>query len=271
MAWPEAHGTMLVQLWGEGLKAAHIADRLNKTFGTSYTKNAVVGKKHRMKLHNRQTRTPSSRVKGETQVNWNARRMINGDAVSLDQFITELTVNWQKTPTQIAERINNEWPLSSIGVYATHAHVFARLNDLGVAAVKARQTPKTSARGGDFHHAPAQFETAPRLVDVAALGASNELRMGTNERNSCKWPTSDDARNMTTCGRLITVGSYCATHGALAYQVAPSKRRTATIARPQEFADKPKSKVRGIEGNRKHHVFETCEELPHASEWLSHG
>jgi len=254
-------------LWASGLKAAAIAKELNREFGTAYTKNAVIGTKHRAGLDNRQSRTPKAVVKQDPKPNWRVSRFINGTRMTLDTFISVLSNDWNKTPTQIAERVNDEWGLSMIGVYATHLNIHARLVELGITPVKTQKHPKVSNMTGSFGHAPAQFETAPKHVDVTKLGATNEQRMGTNERNSCKWPTSDDARNMQTCGRLITVGSYCQTHGALAYQIRPSKRRTAVISKPQEFAEGPAK----VNGNRKHHIVDevAATELPHASEWLN--
>lgn len=271
MGWPGPHIARLTVLWDEGMKAPDIARVLNREFGTAYTKNAVVGQKHRAGLANRHSRTPKNVVSATPHPLWTAVRFINGAPVTLDQFVVTLTNDWNKTPSQIAERINEEWPISLIKTYANHLLVYHRLRTLNVEPVKTQKTPKTSNVTGAFGHAPAHYETAPKHPDITKRESSVD-RMGTNERNSCKWPTSNDARNMTMCGRFVTVGAYCETHGALAYQIKPSKRRTSLISKPQEFA----IGVAKANGNRKHHIVE-CDDapaiadLPHTSEWLSNG
>lgn len=281
--WPDEHQTMLRQLWDDGVKGQKIADAINRAFGTAYTKNAVIGQKHRLGMQTRQTRTPKHVVKTEPQVRWTHE---------LDMFITELSSRWNKTPSQIAERVNAEYAVSVTGVYVTHSHVFQRLRTLNVDVVKTQKTPKHSNVTGAFGHAPAHFETPPKPVDITQFAKSNVDRMGTNERNSCKWPITDDVRDLQLCGRFVTVGAYCATHGALAYTVKPGRKRTAMISKPQlDHVNKPKAI--DIHAHRKALVddckigtcsvnnclFPSCTEqvpsivaeLPHASEWLNNG
>lgn len=49
MSWTDERVTLLRQLWGEGKTAAEIAKRL----GGGLTRNAVIGKAHRLRLSNR--------------------------------------------------------------------------------------------------------------------------------------------------------------------------------------------------------------------------
>lgn len=49
MSWTEERVSLLKQLWGEGKSAAEIA----KALGGGLTRNAVIGKAHRLKLSNR--------------------------------------------------------------------------------------------------------------------------------------------------------------------------------------------------------------------------
>src|SRR4029077_11918772 len=55
MAWPDERVELLKKLWGEGLSASQIAGRLG-----SVTRNAVIGKVHRLGLSGRAT---TSRMK----------------------------------------------------------------------------------------------------------------------------------------------------------------------------------------------------------------
>ncbi len=57
--WPDEQVTLLKKLWGEGLSASKIADH----FGSTKSRNAVIGKVHRLKLEGRATtkRKPTAR------------------------------------------------------------------------------------------------------------------------------------------------------------------------------------------------------------------
>lgn len=53
--WPEEHDAQLRIEYRAGATFSEIASVLNRRFGTSYTKNAVVGRAHRMELPPRQS------------------------------------------------------------------------------------------------------------------------------------------------------------------------------------------------------------------------
>src|SRR5262245_31076222 len=58
--WTEARVELLRQLWTEGFSASQIANKFNRAF----TRSAVLGKVHRLKLEARQARQPAkSRLK----------------------------------------------------------------------------------------------------------------------------------------------------------------------------------------------------------------
>jgi len=57
--------------------------------------------------------------------------------------------------------------------------------------------------------------------------------------NQCKWPASDDVRDMRVCGKFASYGVYCEKHAMLAYRQMPERRRSATMTKPQEFDHKP--------------------------------
>ena len=64
MSWTEERVALLKQLWGEGKTAAEIANHL----GQGVTRNAVIGKAHRLKLSSR-----TSPVQQKTTANSNAK------------------------------------------------------------------------------------------------------------------------------------------------------------------------------------------------------
>ncbi len=67
MSWTDERVTLLKQLWGEGKTAAEIA----KVLGDGITRNAVIGKAHRLKLSSRLSpiqQNTSKKPKSEIQV-----------------------------------------------------------------------------------------------------------------------------------------------------------------------------------------------------------
>ena len=53
LLWNEASVELLLKLWKEGLPCTALARQLNKTLGTSFSRNAVIGKVHRMGIQDR--------------------------------------------------------------------------------------------------------------------------------------------------------------------------------------------------------------------------
>src|SRR5215475_13048400 len=50
MTWQNEATELLRQLWAQGMSASMIANELHKLFGMDVSRNAVIGKAHRMKL-----------------------------------------------------------------------------------------------------------------------------------------------------------------------------------------------------------------------------
>src|SRR3990167_6237577 len=46
--WPEEHTAVFKRLYAEGLSGSQIAHLMNRELGTDYTRNAIIGKAHRM-------------------------------------------------------------------------------------------------------------------------------------------------------------------------------------------------------------------------------
>lgn len=70
----------------------------------------------------------------------------------------------------------------------------------------------------------------PQIVEAAPATSKPLFECGDHE---CKWPTSTDVRSMEVCGAPSTFGAYCDKHGALAYTLAPTRKRHATMKAPQ--------------------------------------
>jgi GcrA cell cycle regulator len=50
MGWPAEHQVALIKLVESGLSGAEVAGELNRVFGTSYSRNAAIGKAVRLKM-----------------------------------------------------------------------------------------------------------------------------------------------------------------------------------------------------------------------------
>src|SRR3990167_5877017 len=46
--WPEEHTAVFKKLYAEGLSGSQVAHLMNWELGTDYTRNAIIGKAHRM-------------------------------------------------------------------------------------------------------------------------------------------------------------------------------------------------------------------------------
>lgn len=80
MSWTDERVTLLKQLWGEGKTAAEIA----KVLGDGITRNAVIGKAHRLKLSSRLSPIQQNTSK-KTKVEPIAPRLVK-PAVRLPEF-----------------------------------------------------------------------------------------------------------------------------------------------------------------------------------------
>ena len=80
MSWTDERVTLLKQLWGEGKTAAEIA----KVLGDGITRNAVIGKAHRLKLSSRLSPIQQNTSK-KTKAEPTAPRLVK-PAVRLPEF-----------------------------------------------------------------------------------------------------------------------------------------------------------------------------------------
>lgn len=50
------------------------------------------------------------------------------------------------------------------------------------------------------------------------------------ETDGCKWPTSEDVRDLHVCGAPKQIGSYCTRHARMAFREMPTPRRNRSYA-----------------------------------------
>ena len=168
MAWTEERVEILKKLWAEGLSAAQIANKIG-----GVTRNAVIGKVHRLGLSGRAT--PAKPQRG-------------------------------CTPTPERKEVEN-------GAAAPREEVKSVIPE-------------------------------PEFIAPLVLDTGDAATVATIQKNMCKWPIGDPARDdFHFCGQSTLSGkSYCAYHAHMAFQppqrreprreprraiAAPAKRRAA--------------------------------------------
>lgn len=155
MAWTDERVEMLKKLWSEGLSASQIAGKMG-----GVTRNAVIGKVHRLGLSGRAT--PAKPLRG---------------------------------------RANDKTSIK--------------------AAPEAPSPAPFSAPSAEKEIVP----TAP-VIRPAILDSGDLTTVATLNRNMCKWPIGDPAKDdFHFCGQPASQGKpYCNHHAEVAFQ--PAQRRT---------------------------------------------
>lgn len=188
MNWTDERVEQLRKLWADGLSASQIAAQMG-----GVTRNAVIGKVHRLKLSSRGKSTSSQpRVKKSAH------------APILQSTRTSTRAGSIGTGANGASAIGT----SRIGGGgAAHA--------MGATALKTEyQTNAVSAQVIAF---------APPLV----APESKRLMLVELSENTCKWPIGDPmSAEFNFCGNDAgSSGPYCQFHAKLAYQPASDRRR----------------------------------------------
>ena len=188
MGWTDERVEMLKQLWTEGLSASQIADRMG-----GVSRNAVIGKVHRLKLESR----------------------------------AKSTVGAVSAPLQASERPAPQPRYAEIEVSET---VVSPRFVPQQPSVTQRSMPRTMGATAlkmepdDEHELMAQesLQTSGEVVPIA-----RKLTLVQLTENTCKWPVGDPLKpDFHFCGNSARDSSpYCAYHAKLAFQPASERRR----------------------------------------------
>lgn len=189
MSWTDDRVEMLKGMWADGKSASQIAKELG-----GVTRNAVIGKVHRLGLSNR---LPGS------------ERPEDADVV-----LEEVVIEAETMPDEEAVAPPGA---SETGTTAPHA---------GVENAPA-QRPRPAA-GQPLPPQPAGAEISPEALANLAEVARKARRltlMQLTER-TCKWPVGDPATDdFWFCGLPCVAGKpYCETHVAVAFQPMSARR-----------------------------------------------
>lgn len=189
--WEPEHDAKLAELVGGRLSYAQITPMMNDAFpGKHWTRNAMVGRAHRLHLiSKRKTGGQTGAIK--------PRRVKNIEGYQRKAFVKKALapVVFKKAESTLRDEADR----------GTHAEPKARkLNVFDPAVIERRK--------GSL---PAVIEEKP-LTSVSVADCESE---------SCMWPTSEDITCLEVCGARAEVGAYCARHAAVAYRVMPTARR----------------------------------------------
>ncbi|MEO1329166.1 MAG: GcrA family cell cycle regulator [Pseudomonadota bacterium] len=190
MAWTEERVERLKVLWSEGLTASQIAQEL----GEGVSRNAVIGKVHRLGLSTRSSAGNGVAVVAETKVQTadpsaGVSKKPGGDAKCEEREVSGPTVKAEqktKSPSEDA----SETTAVEVAVEAEE-----QINPIAALA--------------------AEVERSARKLSLLEL----------NER-TCKWPIGDPATgDFYFCGLPCAPDKpYCSAHVAVAYQPLSSRR-----------------------------------------------
>ncbi|HEY4200900.1 MAG TPA: GcrA family cell cycle regulator [Devosiaceae bacterium] len=185
MSWTDERVELLKKLWMEGLSASQIAAELSD----GVTRNAVIGKVHRLKLSARAK--PSSAPRPRTNNN---------------------TV--RPAPRRVA---------SPSGGGSSHAHTSS------VAGIIKRSVMRTQVVGATALAVTEEMEVEAYVAPAAELfipEAERVTLLGLNE-HTCKWPIGDPlAPDFYFCGRDSEEGHpYCQFHSRRAYHQVDKRKR----------------------------------------------
>lgn len=208
MAWTDDRIQLLKQYWEEGRSASQIAELL----GEGLTRNAVIGKAHRLGLSSR-----PSPLKG-------------GDAKSAEPRATPARKPAARKAAAPAARAEPAAPPEPVADVAPPEAPPVRV----APPPPPRPAPEPQPRPA-FTPPPAADLPPPRPVVAAKNARGGKVTLLDLNDRICKWPIGHpDEADFHFCGRPVSPGfPYCGDHCLQAYQAQmPRRDRPAGPPRP---------------------------------------
>lgn len=196
MNWTDERVELLKKLWSDGLSASQIAAQLG-----GVTRNAVIGKVHRLKLSGRgKTTSAASRAKKPAV-----------EATSPIAAPSATTTTAPRTSKSASARTAR--PTSNV---------------TAASSTRTASTPSVGATALEMEFvAEAVPHVDKRSVDNVVVPMSRHLTLLQLSENTCKWPIGDPlAEDFCFCGADSgDSGPYCAFHAKVAFQPVSERRR----------------------------------------------
>ena len=196
MSWSEERVEVLKKMWLEGKSASEIAKELGEI-----TRNAVIGKVHRLGLSNREIKS----VKGDTDPNElkkvkkrgrprKNQTIVEGQKSSKDSKRGKLNLSMGITNKKMEKKEASKENSKSTEV-----------DSLGIVSDLSEETLKT-------------------LIDIE--NKSKKVSLMDLTEKTCKWPIGDPAtEKFWFCGHDSEPGKpYCKTHISIAFQQVTQRR-----------------------------------------------
>ncbi len=223
MSWTDERVELLKKMWNEGHSASQIAKELG-----GVTRNAVIGKVHRLGLSNRNA--PEAEPKADTKSEVKAEPKVIVDPTP--------TPTPAPTPPKAAPSAATPKPASETPVVD-----LAQAKAERAAAAKAPEvedpedandepevyTPRAIIPAGQ----PLPPQPSANEIDPAALATVREVEKTARKltlleltERTCKWPIGDPAtEDFWFCGLPVKPGKpYCEAHVSVAFQPMSSRR-----------------------------------------------
>ncbi len=194
MSWTDERIDRLTQMWGEGMSASQIATQLG-----GVTRNAVIGKVHRLKLDNR--------LKSVTAV---------GDGiVAMPPAGTAEPATAAVPPAMAAPAAAEERPAPRLVASTPAPRPVPVAPTLGATALKFEPAPEP------------EFEPDFAESDTTVVPMSRNLTLVQLSDRTCKWPLGDPlSSEFRFCGNHSGDASpYCTHHARIAFQPVSERRR----------------------------------------------
>ena len=190
MSWTDERVELLKKMWGEGQSASQIAKELG-----GVTRNAVIGKIHRLGLSNRTGTTGASKADAKPKAEAKAK----------------------KTPKpEVAEKPKKPVEVKSAPAAAASAPAPTPIRKQIVPA------------GQPLPPQPSTNEISPEALarQNAVEKKSKKLTLMELTERTCKWPVGDPATDdFWFCGLPVQQGKpYCEAHVGVAFQPMSSRR-----------------------------------------------
>ena len=198
MSWTDERVDLLKQLWSEGLSASQIADRLG-----GVSRNAVIGKVHRLKLESR----------GKTTLI---------DAKSVEMPVeAEPEERIEKTPEPRLETVEETVEMIVPARLVSSGAGLARAMPRTMGATALKMEPNEEV---DFEADIEEVQETRPSGEVVPI--ARKLSLVQLTERTCKWPVGDPLHDdFHFCGNTAPDASpYCSFHAKLAFQTVDRRR-----------------------------------------------
>ncbi|WP_412058970.1 GcrA family cell cycle regulator [Bartonella sp. DGB2] len=205
MNWTDERVTLLKQLWGEGLSASQIATQLG-----GVSRNAVIGKVHRLKLGGRGKVNPSATSKPKKPLPEPTSESTTSPQVGAEEFVAPLPA--ETVSHDDASLIANDAGKDEEALKSTMLRQEGTASVLSESVLDKRLEPT----------APVDTPLSPDIEPV-----SRRLNLLQLTEHTCKWPVGDPlSPDFAFCGAQSDESSpYCPYHAKVAFQPVSERRR----------------------------------------------